>query len=120
MPAARWPRSSPPPGIGCPYCILYARSASVQEPDLQRPLDPAQLGGHVVLVHVTVDVHDDIAEFAVGLKVLSRDVEIAGGEDVVDPPQHARHVAMNVQKPGAAGPHGQADLWEVHGAGHGA
>src|SRR6478609_7193159 len=61
-----------------------------------------------------IGVEHDVAEVAGGLQILRGDVDVALEEDLVQPPQHARYVAMDMAEARAGGTQMQLHLREVH------
>src|SRR5688500_5298953 len=48
------------------------------------------------LLRRALSLDDDVADLPIRLEVLSRNVEVSPGEHLVEVPEHARHVAMNM------------------------
>src|SRR5260221_5629981 len=88
--------------------------ALVEQAGADRALERADLLENVARVRAgVVGLEHHVADLAVGLVVLRADIDLALGEHLVEPAEHARQVALHLDEARAAGALRQLNLPEV-------
>src|ERR1700678_1537258 len=72
-------------------------SVLIDEPCADRAVEPANfLQQFTAVVANQIQIKHDITNLAVGLEILGRDVDVALEKYLVQPPQHARNIVVDM------------------------
>ena len=66
---------------------------------------------------VLIEIHDEVPDVGIGREMLAVDVRLEIADDAVDVPEHAGHVAMDIENAVRTRGLWQFDFRKVHGAG---